>query len=513
MMGRGRPSSAQPPGARGRAGRSRRPARRSCAYQSKLAQAGDSSTASPARARPARRLDRVVHRPGPVTGTRARRRANASATSSAASPMATTARTCVATSASGREVEALVAAAGDQHDVVEAADGRGRGVRRRGLRVVVPLDPADAGHQLDPVRGAAERRPGRRRRPSTVATPASSTPAAAARALVRSWGRRAAQVGHARQRALGPDGAGAVDAVVGRRSPKVTWRPGRDGEPGHDDRVVGVADGRVVRPLVVPDAGLGRLVAAMRAVPVEVVGGEVEPHRGLGRKRSVKARRKVEHSTTNTSTSRSMASTSGTSVLPAATARRPLASSMAVASRVVVVLPSVPVTATIGRGRRHGPAPTRRPGRTRCAPARRRRRPPRTAGGARARPGLGAPARRRPTSAASVAPVGASTRSTPSSAAARGVAVGDPVVGHRDPPAAGHQRPGGGLAGDGQAVDERGRQVTPRRSAGEVGVEEAEGDRGADAGEDPEADDDRRLGPADELEVVVDRRHAEDPPR
>src|SRR5690606_20335612 len=33
----------------------------------------------------------------------------------------------------------------------------------------------------------------------------------------------------------------------------------------------------------------------------------------------------------------------------------------------------------------------------------------------------------------------------------------------------------------------------------------------ADERDDPEADDDLRLGPAEQLEVVVDRRHAEDP--
>ena len=76
-------------------------------------------------------------------------------------------------------------------------------------------------------------------------------------------------------------------------------------------------------------------------------------------------------------------------------------------------------------------------------------------------PGLGVTSSTPATSAASDAPVGASTSSTPSSAAlAR--RVGDPVVGHGDPPAAGHQRPGGGDAGDGQAVDERGRgHATP----------------------------------------------------
>src|SRR3546814_1104753 len=46
--------------------------------------------------------------------------------------------------------------------------------------------------------------------------------------------------------------------------------------------------------------------------------------------------------------------------------------------------------------------------------------------------------------------------------------------------------------------------------ADEVGVVEAERQRRAHARQQPEADDDRRLGPSAELEVVVDRRHPED---
>ncbi len=65
---------------------------------------------------------------------------------------------------------------------------------------------------------------------------------------------------------------------------------------------------------------------------------------------SVHASRKLAHSTTKASTSRSTASTSGTSVLPAATERTPPAASISTAHSVVVVLPSVPVTASIGRG-------------------------------------------------------------------------------------------------------------------------------------------------------------------
>ncbi len=45
-----------------------------------------------------------------------------------------------------------------------------------------------------------------------------------------------------------------------------------------------------------------------------------------------------------------MASTSGVSVLPASIVRSPPARSISTASNVVVVLPSVPVIASIGRG-------------------------------------------------------------------------------------------------------------------------------------------------------------------
>src|SRR5580704_16244581 len=46
----------------------------------------------------------------------------------------------------------------------------------------------------------------------------------------------------------------------------------------------------------------------------------------------------------------------------------------------------------------------------------------------------------------------------------------------------------------------------------EVPVEDAEAQRAKEAAEDPEADDDGGLGPAPELEVVVNRGHPEDAP-
>src|SRR5688572_9455839 len=44
----------------------------------------------------------------------------------------------------------------------------------------------------------------------------------------------------------------------------------------------------------------------------------------------------------------------------------------------------------------------------------------------------------------------------------------------------------------------------------EVRVEEADAERRAQHGDQPEADDDSRLGPTAQLEVMMDRRHAED---
>ncbi len=68
------------------------------------------------------------------------------------------------------------------------------------------------------------------------------------------------------------------------------------------------------------------------------------------RKLSIQFNRKLLHSTTNASTSVSSAATSGSSVLPTAATFNPAHRSIAAAIIVVVVLPSVPVTASIGRG-------------------------------------------------------------------------------------------------------------------------------------------------------------------
>ena len=212
---------------------------------------------------------------------------NASATTSAASPIATTRARPDRRRGVGhrRQVETLVAAAGDQHDVVEAGDRHRRGVRRGGLGVVVPGDAVGVADELDAVRRTAEARPARRRRPSRSASRVSSTSAAAARPFVRSWGSRR------RRLATGAELAGRADehassdrpfdAVVGvgRAERDVTSRSG--GESPHHLGVAGEADRDVVGTLVGEDLVLGVAVGVHRAMPVEVVGSEVQPRRGL----------------------------------------------------------------------------------------------------------------------------------------------------------------------------------------------------------------------------------------
>ena len=61
------------------------------------------------------------------------------------------------------------------------------------------------------------------------------------------------------------------------------------------------------------------------------------------------------------------------------------------------------------------------------------------------------------------------------------------------------------------AVGLRDGSLVHAREPQEVGVEEAEAHRRAQPGEQPEPHGHRELGPATDLEVMVDRRHAQDP--
>ena len=143
-----------------------------------------------------------------------------------------------------------------------------------------------------------------------------------------------------------------------------------------------------------------------------------------------------------------MASTSGTSVLPTAIARRPEASNMAVTMVVTVVLPSVPVTATTGRSShaaaRSNSLSTGTPARSAIENAAWRS----------GTPGLGSSASTEPTSSASSASVGASIRSTAAnSAALRAAGEGWSSTTTTAPPRA-HERSGHGPSGDPEPEDE-----------------------------------------------------------
>ena len=88
-----------------------------------------------------------------TTGTIPR---NASSTSCAASPIATTARSCGDRTRSSPQVDPLVPAARDEDDPVESAHrGHGR-VHVRGLRVVDPPDAVVVRDELHSVRKALE---------------------------------------------------------------------------------------------------------------------------------------------------------------------------------------------------------------------------------------------------------------------------------------------------------------------------------------------------------------------
>ena len=126
------------------------------------------------------------------------------------------------------------------------------------LESLYQRDPAGLADQLDAVGRAVERRPAPAATAVGVGQPGSSTSAAAASALVTSWGsarRIVATLGERARRA---------DELRRRRrgsrrpsAPKVTCRPGARGEVAHHDRVVGVAD----RP-----TSVGRWCDQMRAL-------------------------------------------------------------------------------------------------------------------------------------------------------------------------------------------------------------------------------------------------------
>src|SRR3954451_2675885 len=153
---------------------------------------------------------------------------------------------------------------------------------------------------------------------------------------------------------------------------------------------------------------------------------------------------------------------------------------------------------------------TATPARPRPEPARRARGPAARPGGGRARPGWGR--RRRPPPPAPPAPLPPAPRGRRAPPAARRAAVTPPTGGPPPPP-----RPRPDRATPGRWPRRWRRGPPPGASTGDpradgVGVEDRQRQRGAQPRQDPEPHDHRRLRPTEQLEVVVDGRHAEPPP-
>ena len=188
--------------------------------------------------------------------------ANVAATSSAASPIATTARMRSGVGRHRREVEALVPPAGDEHDVVEGADRHGRGVRGGGLGVVVPAPRRRPRRRARCGAAARGTRRARWPRASAPASPVSITSAAAASALVTSWGSARRIAAHLGDRPARPGRARPTPSAGRRGSRRRSRRTSRGGPArrrrcSHHHGVVDEADRHVVGALVGEDACLG----------------------------------------------------------------------------------------------------------------------------------------------------------------------------------------------------------------------------------------------------------------
>ena len=267
------------------------------------------------------------------------------------------------------------------------------------------------------------------------------------------------------------------------------------------------ADRRVVVRWLVKIRALGRLVAVHRRVPVEVVGREVEPHRGLGaerrRPRQPEARALDDEGVeilVDRVDERGR-------VFPASTVRSPAARRISTVSSVVVVLPSVPVIAE----------DRPRPAGALLLPAvgefdlRREFDAVPTSGDRSRRASRGLPVqgdtRSHDATRRSRGPVRVGSSSTPSRRRVR-ACVGRARRRRRSRRASLAQRTHGRRAGDGETVDEY-RHSDPPATFVKSPMKMPSADGDADRRDQPEADDHGRLRPADQLEVVMDRRHAE----
>ena len=319
---------------------------------------------SPATARRRRRdgqLSRRRRRPRPSTRRgaigaplAANAGAKAAATSSAASPIATTARMRSGVAVIGVRSRPLF-----RPPAMSTTWSKARIATEAACGVVALESSYQATPSASPT--SSMRCGGPRNPASAVATasapasPVSMTSADAARRVGDVVGQRARHRPHLGDRAARPGEhrrrrrAGHVVVGAARAERHVASR--RAAQVLHHHGVVDPADRHVVAALVGEQAGLGVGVGREVAVPVEVVGREVEPRRGIGPEGA--GERQAEAGALDDEARRGRGRSprrAGPRVLPAATVRDPAARSIAAVSSVVVVLPSVPVTASIGRG-------------------------------------------------------------------------------------------------------------------------------------------------------------------
>ena len=232
------------------------------------------------RVRTASRIESARARPAP-------RPAKAASTSSAASPIATTARSCGACARSPPRSRPLLRPPAMSTDVLEPAQRAGGGVRVGRLRVVVVAHAAALPHQLHPVREPAE------------AVERAARPRRGRRRLERGGGRgeRVGDVvGCARRRHRGERRAAADRAArtaahavaAGAPASPATNRTTRPGASARARRRRGrraLTTSSAVGALVREDRAFACRVRVDDAVPVEVVLGHVEQHRDVGRER------------------------------------------------------------------------------------------------------------------------------------------------------------------------------------------------------------------------------------
>src|SRR5690606_1291565 len=236
-----------------------------------------------------------------------------------------------------------------------------------------------------------------------------------------------------------------------------------------------------------------------------------------GRTEGAQCSWKLDSSTANRSTGSVRTSSTGLPMLPHSALRRPSASSMACSIDVVVVLPLVPVTTSQRRGAPNRPAASSRQASSTSphtgTPAAAAATSTGAVGGS---PGLVTTSAKSPIRFSAAAGSSTATPRSACGASAAGLSSQSVARTSNGANAARTARPvmpapttstaAPGSSGASPAVISRSDGGEP------LAVAQRHPQPAGDRGEQPEPDDHRGLGPADQFEVVVERRHPEHPP-